>query len=138
MEHTQDVDHPNRIVAVLAAAGIASSLTQTLVIPLISSLPEIFSTSATNTSWIITVTLLTGAVSMPVLGRPADLFGKRRIILCALVPLLLGSVLCAVSSGISVMLVGRALQGVATASPRWGSACSTTCCQRAGPDVRSP
>lgn len=113
MEHTQDVDHPNRIVAVLAAAGIASSLTQTLVIPLISSLPEIFSTSATNTSWIITVTLLTGAVSIPVLGRLADIFGKRRIILCALVPLLLGSVLCAVSSGISVMLVGRALQGVA-------------------------
>lgn len=113
MKHTQDVTHPNRTVAVLAAAGIASALTQTLVIPLIASLPQIFSTSASNTSWVITVTLLTGTVSMPVLGRLADLFGKRRVILCALVPLLIGSVLCALSSSISVMLLGRALQGVA-------------------------
>lgn len=113
MKHTQDVTHPTRTVAVLAAAGIASALTQTLVIPLIASLPQIFSTSASNTSWVITVTLLTGTVSMPVLGRLADLFGKRRVILCALVPLLIGSVLCALSSSISVMLLGRALQGVA-------------------------
>lgn len=104
---------PGRIVAVLAAAGIASSLTQTLVIPLIGSLPQIFSTSATNTSWIITATLLTGAVSMPVLGRLADIFGKRRMILVALVPLLVGSVMCAVSTTLPVMIVGRALQGVA-------------------------
>ncbi|WP_043535160.1 MFS transporter, partial [Actinomyces polynesiensis] len=113
MDHTRQDTGASRTVAVLAAAGIASSLTQTLVIPLIGSLPEIFSTSATNTSWIITVTLLTGAVSMPVLGRLADILGNRRMILVALVPLFVGSVLCALSTTLPLMVLGRALQGVA-------------------------
>lgn len=113
MDHTRQDTGASRTVAVLAAAGIASSLTQTLVIPLIGSLPEIFSTSATNTSWIITVTLLTGAVSMPVLGRLADILGNGRMILVALVPLFVGSVLCALSTTLPLMVLGRALQGVA-------------------------
>lgn len=105
---------PGVIVAVLAAAGILVSLAQTLVVPIIGSLPEIFGTSASNTSWIITVTLLAGAVSTPVIGRLADMHGKRRMLVIAVVPFLLGSVVCAMATTVGVMIVGRALQGLAS------------------------
>ncbi|NLZ58363.1 MAG: MFS transporter, partial [Corynebacterium sp.] len=46
----------NLLVGTLAAAGITVSLAQTLVIPIIGRLPEIFDSTAANASWIITAT----------------------------------------------------------------------------------
>lgn len=102
-----------RLITVLAFAGILGALTQTLVVPLIAELPVIFDTSATDASWVITVTLLTGAVSTPIVGRLGDMYGKKRILLLALVPMVLGSIICALAGGLAPMVIGRALQGIA-------------------------
>lgn len=101
------------LVAVLAFAGIIASLTQTLVVPLLVELPKIFDTTPSNTSWVITVTLLASAVVMPVAGRLGDMYGKRPVILGSFVPLILGSALCAVAGSVVPMIVGRGLQGLA-------------------------
>lgn len=108
------VTKPGLIVAVLAASGIAVSLTHTLVVPIIGLLPSIFDTTAATASWIITITLLTGAVSTPVFGRLADMYGKKQMMLVALLPFLIGSVICALASDVLVMIIGRGLQGLAT------------------------
>ena len=100
------------IVGVLALAGIAASITQTMVTPLIPQLPAIFATSPANTAWIITATLLTAAVAVPISGRLGDLFGKRRMILVLAVPLILGGLVCAVAPNVEIMITGRALQGL--------------------------
>ncbi|WEG08897.1 MFS transporter [Microbacterium horticulturae] len=102
-----------RLITVLAFAGILGALTQTLVVPLIAELPVIFDTSSTNASWIITVTLLTGAVATPIVGRLGDMYGKKKILLIALVPMLIGSVVCALAGGVVPMIIGRGLQGIA-------------------------
>ncbi|MFD3811826.1 MFS transporter [Rhodococcus sp. NPDC058639] len=96
---------------VLVFAGIVTTLMSTLVIPLLVDLPEILGTSPANASWVVTVTLLSGAVATPVTGRLGDMYGARRILLLCTVPLILGSFLCAMSSSLAPMLVGRALQG---------------------------
>lgn len=106
--------HPHRIVAILAVGGIVVAMTQTLVVPIIASLPVIFDAPASQTSWIITVTLLVGAVCTPVSGRLGDLYGKKRMLLVSLAPLALGSAVCAVATTVPVMVTGRALQGLAT------------------------
>ncbi|MFC8284518.1 MFS transporter [Streptomyces cyaneofuscatus] len=104
--------HPGCIVGILAFAGIVAALTQTLVVPLIAQLPTLFDTSASNASWVITATLLAAAVSTPVAGRLGDMYGKRRMLLVSLVPLILGSVVCALSSSVIPMIAGRGLQGL--------------------------
>ncbi|MEU0920497.1 MFS transporter [Streptomyces cyaneofuscatus] len=104
--------HPGSIVGILAFAGIVAALTQTLVVPLIAQLPTLFDTSASNASWVITATLLAAAVSTPVAGRLGDMYGKRRMLLVSLVPLILGSVVCALSSAVIPMIAGRGLQGL--------------------------
>ena len=101
------------LVAVLAGCGIVVSLMQTLVIPIIPSLPSFLNTSAGNASWVITATLLAGAVATPISGRLGDMFGKRRILLASLTALVLGSLVCAMFSSLVPMIVGRALQGLA-------------------------
>jgi predicted MFS family arabinose efflux permease len=104
---------PDAIVLVLAFAGITAALMQTLVVPIIGELPDLLHTSASNSSWVITVTLLAGAVITPVAGRLGDLYGKRTVMLVCSVSLVIGSLICALSDSVLPMIVGRGLQGAA-------------------------
>lgn len=102
------------LVPVLALSAIAATMSMSLVTPLLGKLPTIFSTTPANATWVVTITVFAAAVSNPVLGRLADMFGKKRMLLVALVPLMVGSIICAVSTSLAPMIIGRGLQGVAT------------------------
>lgn len=101
-----------QVVGVLAFAGIIAAVMQTVVIPLIAQFPQLLHTTPSNASWVVTVTLLVASVATPVAGRLGDLYGKRRVLLLSTVPLIVGSVVCAVSSSVLPMIVGRGLQGM--------------------------
>lgn len=98
-------------VLVLALCGMVSALHFTLVIPLLPEFPELLAVSTADSSWLVTATLLTAAVSTPIVARMADMYGKRRMLLVALVAMIIGSVVCALEVGFASMIVGRALQG---------------------------
>ncbi|MXG89315.1 MFS transporter [Nocardioides sp. YIM 123512] len=100
-------------VVVLCFGGLTASLTQTLLIPIQSELPQLLDTSGPNAAWVITITLLAGAVAMPTAGRLADLFGKQRVITVSAALLVVSSAICALSDSLVPMLVGRAGQGLA-------------------------
>jgi MFS family permease len=100
-------------VVVLCFGGLTASLVQTLVIPIQGELPVLLHTSAANTSWVITATLLAAAVAMPIAGRLGDMFGKQPVLVVSAMILLVGSAICAMSDTLLPMLAGRALQGLA-------------------------
>ncbi|HEX5144830.1 MAG TPA: MFS transporter [Mycobacterium sp.] len=106
-----DTRHPGVFVAAMAAAGISVSLMQTLIIPVLPELPVLLNTTAANSSWAITATLLTAAVATPVFGRLGDMYGPKRILICCAVLLTLGSLLAAGTSSLLPLIVGRGLQG---------------------------
>lgn len=112
--HAADPPRSSTFVVVLAFSGIVVSLMQTLVIPLVPELPKLLGAPASDTTWAITATLLASAVATPVVGRLGDMFGKRRMLLLSLVLLVAGSVVCALSDSLTPMIVGRALQGLAS------------------------
>jgi MFS family permease len=107
--------HPRLILGALAFCGVLVSISQTIVVPLLPELPQITHSPAADVSWLITITLLTGAVFTPLLGRAGDMYGKRRVLLIALSSMIVGSLLCASSSNLTVLIVGRAFQGAAVA-----------------------
>ncbi|WP_239513893.1 MFS transporter [Streptosporangium sp. 'caverna'] len=115
MTEPAEASHPRFLVAVLAFCGVVVAVMQTLVVPLLPHIPRLTGSTPTAASWLITVTLLTGAVCTPVLGRVGDMYGKRRVLLASLGVLAAGSVMCALSSHIGVLIAGRALQGAALA-----------------------
>jgi MFS family permease len=100
-------------VPVLAFGGILMAVMQTVVVPLLPSLPGLTGASAGTVSWMVTATLLSGAVLTPVLGRAGDMYGKRRVLTAALALMTVGSAMCALSSDITVLIAARALQGAA-------------------------
>ncbi|MEU5317834.1 MFS transporter [Streptomyces sp. NPDC021056] len=102
-------------VPVLAFGGILMAVMQTVVVPLLPDLPRLTGASPGAVSWMVTATLLAGAVLTPVLGRAGDMYGKRRVLMAALGLMTVGSVLCALSSDIRVLIAARALSGAASA-----------------------
>ncbi|MFD8235524.1 MFS transporter [Streptomyces sp. NPDC059696] len=102
-------------VPVLAFGGILMAVMQTVVVPLLPDLPRLTGASAGTVSWMVTATLLAGAVLTPVLGRAGDMYGKRRVLLTALALMTAGSVLCTLTSDIAVLITARALSGAAAA-----------------------
>ncbi|MFE9613933.1 MFS transporter [Streptomyces sp. NPDC006012] len=100
-------------VPVLAFGGILMAVMQTVVVPLLPDLPRLTGASPATVSWTVTATLLSGAVLTPVLGRAGDMYGKRRVLVGALTLMTAGSVMCALSSDISVIITARAFQGAA-------------------------
>lgn len=100
-------------MVVLASCGLVASFMQTLVVPLIPAFPQLLHANPADASWVVTVTLLAGAIITPVAGRLGDLYGKRRVLLASLGVLVAGSVVSALTSELALMVVGRGLQGCA-------------------------
>lgn len=99
----------------LALAGSVVSIQQTLVIPLLPTISVTYGVSTTDVTWLFTASLLAGAVATPLLTRFGDMYGKKPMILLTLGLLLTGSVICALSGNLGVLIAGRAVQGVSTA-----------------------
>jgi len=62
--------------------------------------------------WVFSIYLLTQAVSVPVYGRLADMWGRRRVFFIGTGLFLLGSVLCGFASSMGWLIVFRAFQGL--------------------------
>ncbi|MEU9338713.1 MFS transporter [Streptomyces sp. NPDC048290] len=101
------------LIPVLAFAGIVVAVMQTLLVPVIKDLPRLLDTSPSNATWVLTSTLLSGAVSTPIMGRLGDLYGKRRMLVVSLAVMVVGALVSAVSSALVPMIAGRTLQGFA-------------------------
>lgn len=103
---------PGAIIAALGLAGLSASFMQTLVVPIQSRLPDLLGEPAESTAWVVTVSLLAGAISTPIAGRIGDLYGKKSVLLALLGLLVVGSAVCALADSLAMLLVGRALQGL--------------------------
>src|SRR6202050_5527532 len=100
------------LVPTLVLSGSLMALWSSLGAPLVPTLSRVYGVSLSTGEWILTITLLTGALATPVMGRLADGPRQRAGILVALGAVVLGCVLSAVSDGFTVLIIGRALQGV--------------------------
>ncbi|GAA4046421.1 hypothetical protein GCM10023063_36970 [Arthrobacter methylotrophus] len=103
------------ITAVLALSGTLVALMQTLVVPLLPDFPGILGVSADDASWLVTATLLASAVATPIVSRSADMYGKRKMMVVCLAIMVAGSVMAALGASFVWLIIGRTLQGFATA-----------------------
>ncbi len=91
------------------------ALQQTLVVPVLPAFATASGVSSSTASWLVTSTLLTGAVATPLIGRLADMFGKRAMMLVCLAVMIVGCMVAALSQSFWLLILGRSLQGFATA-----------------------
>ncbi|MEV5845403.1 MFS transporter [Streptomyces sp. NPDC051985] len=104
------------IMLVIGIGALLVSLTQSLLVPVMSELAVDLHTTTDGVAWLLTSTLLVSAVAVPAYGRLGDLFGIRRMLLIALSALVVGSVICGLADSVAWMIVGRAVVGLSSAT----------------------
>ncbi|KOC90831.1 MDR family MFS transporter [Winslowiella iniecta] len=62
--------------------------------------------------WVFSIYLLTQAVSVPIYGRLADLWGRKRVFFIGTSLFLLGSILCGFATNMGWLILFRAFQGL--------------------------
>lgn len=97
---------------VLVLATLVSSIISSFGAPLIPTVARDFHEPLSTAQWSLTVALLVGAVSSPVLGRLGDGPRRRVTMLGGLAVVTAGGVVAALAGGLDMLLVGRGLQGV--------------------------
>ncbi|ROO58727.1 MFS transporter [Micromonospora sp. Llam0] len=93
------------LVNVMVDSVIASP---TFVLPQLSAAFD-----TTQFAWLGSSALLAGAMWAPLLGKSADIYGKRKILVITLLVAGAGGVVCLFAPHISVFVLGRVLQGAA-------------------------
>ena len=100
------------LVPVLVFAAMVVAIIGTVGSPMIPTIAEAQAVPLGTAQWILTATLLVGAVAVPVTGRLGDGPGRRRVILACLGLVSVGAALSALAPTFAVLLAGRALQGL--------------------------
>nr|WP_225311453.1 MDR family MFS transporter [Microbispora cellulosiformans] len=62
--------------------------------------------------WLFSIYLLTQAVTVPIYGKLADVFGRKPVMFFGIAAFLLGSVLCGVAWSMPALIAFRAIQGI--------------------------
>jgi EmrB/QacA subfamily drug resistance transporter len=104
-------DHRLTLFA-LSLSAIAYGLLQCFAIPALPEIQRDLHASPNAVSWVLTAFLISASVATPILGRLGDMYGKERVLLATLGILSVGTLLSAVAGSMTVLLAGRALQGV--------------------------
>ena len=64
-------------------------------------------------TWIGGAYVLANAVCAPIWGKLSDIWGRKTILLAAITVFFTASIVCAAANSMSMLIVGRAIQGVA-------------------------
>lgn len=62
--------------------------------------------------WLFSIYLLAQAVSVPLFGKFADLFGRKPVMMAGIAIFLVGSILCGFAWNMTVLILFRAIQGI--------------------------
>lgn len=96
------------LIAVCTIVAVVSSVGA----PLIPTVAQTYGVSFTAAQWSLTIAMLTGAVTVPVLGRLGDGPRRRPVVIGALAVVLIGCVFAAIPGNFAMLIVGRGLQGI--------------------------
>jgi EmrB/QacA subfamily drug resistance transporter len=100
-----------RILSRLMLAMFMASLDQTVVATSLSTMAQDLN-GWTLMSWVVSAYLVASTVTTPLDGRLSDLYGRRPVLLTAILLFVAASVLCALSQSMLQLIGARALQGV--------------------------
>ncbi|MDX6207191.1 MAG: hypothetical protein QOF39_3248 [Frankiales bacterium] len=103
--------HYHVTFAVILVAVTTYSMLQSLVSPVLPTVQHSLHTSQNTVTWVLTGYLLSASVATPILGRLGDMIGKKRVLVGVLAVLAVGTLLAALATSISVMIVARVIQG---------------------------
>ncbi|MCQ8835480.1 MFS transporter [Streptomyces malaysiensis] len=109
---------PAVTIGFIGSLLVISADTETLaVVPLLGAINETFHMTPAQGAWSLSASTIAGAATVPLLARLGDIFGVRRMLLISLLFIVVGNIVCAVATGPSIYIGGRAILGISAAYP---------------------
>ena len=101
----------NLIFIAVLLGMLLAALDQTIVA---TALPTVVADlgGAGHQAWVVTSYLLASTIVTAIVGKLGDLFGRKAVFTVAVLFFLGGSVLCGISSSMTMLVASRALQGI--------------------------
>lgn len=108
-------DQRNYILMALMLTMMLAAMDTTIIS---TSIPHIIADLGgfTKVSWVYSIYLLAQTITIPLYGKFADLFGRKKILLLGTALFLLGSLTCALSWDINTLILFRGFQGLGAGS----------------------
>lgn len=100
------------IMLALCLAVFLAALDMTIISTAAPTIVVHFNASGAGYLWIAAAYLLACAATVPSWGKISDIFGRKPVLLAANVIFLVGSLLCGIAVSMTMLLVGRVLQGI--------------------------
>jgi MFS family permease len=104
-----------KIITILSSLATMAMFAETMLVPAIPDIIQEFRLTYNISSWILTIYLTVGAVMAPIIGRIADIYGKKRMLIIIMCIYFIGLVIGSVSNSIYMLLMARGIQGLGIA-----------------------
>ena len=112
-QHGDEITRNLRLTLAVLLLGVAlTSLMQVIVALAFPAFMSDFAIGADRATWTITIFILTYTVSMPILGKLSDIFGRRLVFVLGTAVFAIGTTACAVAPSFEALVVARAIQGL--------------------------
>ncbi|UMP03520.1 MFS transporter [Amycolatopsis sp. EV170708-02-1] len=106
-----------RLVGLVAVLVLVNFMVDTAITAPLLVLPEMLDHFGTDqTAWLNASAMLAGVMWAPLLGKSADVHGKRKVLVLTLLLSCAGALVCAVAPDLWLFVPGRLLQGAAVAA----------------------
>ena len=103
---------PWLIAVIVSIATFMEVLDVTIVNVALRHIAGSLAASLDESTWIITSYLVSNAIVLPISGWLANVIGRKRFYMACVALFTLSSLMCAVSTSLSMMLISRVIQGI--------------------------
>jgi len=100
-----------RVITGILLCILLAAIDQTVVVPAVPAIAADLH-GFSHLAWIVSAYLLTSTSATPIYGRLSDIYGRRALLLPAIVVFVIASVLCGCAQTLWQLILARALQGV--------------------------
>ncbi|MEV5966907.1 MFS transporter [Kribbella sp. NPDC051952] len=105
------VTEPRYLGGVIVFVGLLAAVVGSLGAPLITAVAQQYDVSLAAAQWTLTIALLSGAVTAPLIGRLGSGPNRRTVVLATMGVVVAGSALTVIPLPFAFLLIGRAAQG---------------------------
>ena len=106
------MDYNTKILLLLASMLLLVNYVETMVVPALYNIQQYFGVSENIVSWITTSYMIVGAAASPIMGKIADIYGKRKVYLISILFYIIAVSIAGFSPNIYFLIFARAIQGL--------------------------
>lgn len=99
-------------IVIMAALGLMTLFVETMLVPGLPHIARELGVGSSDLAWVLTAYTLAGAVSIPIVGKMGEMWGRKRILLAIMAVYMAGLIGAAVSWDLLTLVLSRALQGL--------------------------